>query len=205
MQAKYADQNISFTSVYELYKGHKSTEVHSSYEGTTYSYGGETHQKVGDAEFVYAKDYFLKVNHDEKAIALSNGQASMHSNVDLDEALKECSSSKVIEKGDNYIIVFRFRPTSSVTCSVIKVRISKKDYVLNQMDLYYSYQEDFSTDFRVQDNHQPHLRIAFSSTNFAPKEQKGRFALSKYLIAENSILVPAGNCQGYELIDYRVK
>ena len=205
MNEKYAEKNVSFSAKYELFKGHKSNEVHSFYDGLTYSYEGETYQKIDNAEFVYAKDYFLKINHDERAMALSKGQQVINGTVDLDEALKECSSSKLIENGENYVIVFRFLATSSIPCSVIKVSVSKKKFLLKRMDLYYSYQQDFSNNFRVQDMHAPHLRVTYDSINFSPKVQKGKFDLTTYLSKENSILKPSGVCEGYELIDYRIK
>lgn len=204
VQTVYAEKNLSYTTKYSLFKGHKSTTVHSSYEGEIYSYGGLLYQKIGESEFLYGSDYFLQISHEEKAMLLGRSQKSMQQEVDFNQVLNECKSSEIEDKGDYYKIVFFMKANSGIPCSVVKIRVDKKSYTLQRMDLYYSYFEDYSEEFGKVDMHQPHIRIEFGEANFNPKERKQLFELSQYVKQTNSIYVPTGTCVGYELIDQRI-
>ncbi len=204
VQEVYASGNMSYSTKYSLFKGHKSTKVHSSYEGEVYSYNDEIYQKIGPSEFIYGRDYFLHMSHEEKAMILGNAQKTMQQEVDLSSVLKECKSSELVEQGDYYKLIFRMNQTSGVPCSVILVYVNKSKYTLHRMDLYYSYFEDYSESFGTKDMHQPHLKIEFSSMDLKPKERKSLFVRSNYLEQENSELSPTGKCLGYELIDQRI-
>jgi hypothetical protein len=203
VQEVYGSGNMSYSTKYSLFKGHKSTVVHTSYEGEVYSYNKEIYQKIGPSEFIYGSDYFLHVSHEEKAMILGSAQQTMQQEVDLSQVLNECKSSELVEQGEYYKLTFRMKQMSGVPCSVILVYVNKKDYTLHRMDLYYNYFEDYSEEFGEKDMHQPHLKIEFTSMNLKPKERKDLFVRSNYLKEQNSALTPTGACLGYELIDQR--
>lgn len=204
VKAVYSQKNMSYTTKYSLYKGHKSTTVHSSYEGEIYAYNSLLYQKIGKSEFLYGSDYFLHISHEEKAMVLGEPQKTMQQQVDLSQVLAECKNSEIIDKGDYYKIAFFMKTTSGIPCSVVKIRVDKKNYTLLRMDLYYSYFEDYSEEFGEVDMHQPHIKIEFGKVNFNPSERKELFELSQYLTQSNSVYTPTGTCKGYELIDQRI-
>lgn len=195
---------VSYKSVYKLYKTHKSRDVHSSYNGEVYGDDGLLYQKIKNTEFVYAKDFFIKVSHEERAMVLDMAQQSAQMEANLNKALEQCSSSDIIEQDDYYTLIFRFKPTSTMPCSILKLRVDKKKYILQRMDIYYSYMQDFSTDYRTKDLSMPHLRVEFKETNLKPKAREGIFEMATYLKSNKSMLTPVGKCTGYELIDNRL-
>ncbi|MBL4862250.1 MAG: hypothetical protein JKY09_04425 [Crocinitomicaceae bacterium] len=204
IQEVYASKSISYTSTYKLFKGHKSTTVHSSYQGEVYSDGKRVYQKIKNTEFVYGSDFFLKISNDEKAMVLDLAQQINQSEINLDQALKECSSSRVIEKENHYTIVFRFKSTSTIPCSIVKMNVDKKNYTMKRIDLYYAYQQDFSSTYLQKDMHQPHLRIEIDNVKLNPKKRPHLFKLSTYLSTSNSILVLTEKYKNYQLIDNRI-
>ena len=109
------------------------------------------------------------------------------------------------ESGGAFLIVLELRATSQIPFSTITLIIDKSNYSLKQLDLYYSSQEDFSTNFKEKDLHQPHLQIKFSDIEFNPNKNTDLLRRSTYLKIENSVLTTTDKYEGYKLIDYRLK
>ncbi len=196
--------NLSYSMTYQLFKGHKSAMLHSSYDGEVYSFDGNSYKRINHTEMISTNEFNVKIDKDEKVMVLS-ATAILEQEVDVDQALKECSKSVLIEKDDYYHLVFRFNTTSSIPCTAIKIRVDKKTYQVLQLDLFYSTFQDFSTNWKKQDLHQAHLKILFSNIKVSPKEHPEVFKQSTYLSVTNSILSPNGDYKGYELIDNRIQ
>lgn len=199
----YNGKNVQYTTLYELFKGHKSNEVHSSYSGEVVSFNGDVYQKIDKTEAVYTKDFTLKINLEDHEMMISPGQKMESTELDLDLTLKDCSSSEVIDKGSFYRIVFRIKATSSLQCSVIKLEIEKSNFTIKQIDIYYSFLQDFSENFSTQDMQQPHLRIKFSNVNLNASTKPGLFSQTTYYSIVNSIPKATGKYASYTVYDNR--
>jgi hypothetical protein len=193
---------FEYKSVYQLYKG-SSTVVASTYEGYLFKNKTSIYQKIGPTEFIYGTNFFLKINHEEKSVLIDKGQNLVHSIVDLNVALKECSESKIESKDDYYSISLVLKKSSIVECSLIILRVSKKDFHLMQLDLFYAVQQDFSTNSKSTDLHFPHLKIKFENFNLKPKASAKLVEYSSYIQKMNDLLTPIGTCKGYSIIDQR--
>lgn len=205
MQQVYKDlTSYEYTCRYELFKGHKSTEVADAYDGKFCRSKAGYYQQIGQAEFVYAESFFLKVNHSEKAVALNLPQKNVQQQADLEQALKHCSEIKLEDNDTYYTVILKISNTSLVPYSLIRVRISKSDYHLLRLDLYYTDMKDFSSVRNKPDMEQPHLRITFGELNKKPKSTNHLFSQSTYLKTVNNMLIPTGRCEGYSLIDKRI-
>ncbi|MEX1193181.1 MAG: hypothetical protein WED10_15485 [Brumimicrobium sp.] len=205
MRTVYKSKTLSFNSTYSLFKGHFNNEIHSSYTGKVYKDEEGTYQRIENTEFIYGKEFTLKISHDEKAMVISNAQEVLFGNVDFEMAMKECRSKKIIEKEGEYHIIFHMNATSLVPFTTLTLKIDQSNYTLLQLDLYYSAQEDFSKKFEMRDLKQPHLQIKFSDINFNPNKKDELLQQSSYLTTTNSVLTTTGKYEGYELIDYRNK
>lgn len=206
LREKYQQvERIEYTTVYELFKGHKSPEIVSSYSGYVYRDKKQMYQKIHSTEFVYGSDYFIKTNSDEKAIVLDKKQQLLGLEIDLDAVLKECREKKLKNEGDDhYTIVLALKAESQVPLSMVKLQVDKKNYTLKQLDLYYSTNEDFSADFRKTDLHQPHLRIRFQQVVLNPNKKDELFVFSRYLQTVRGTHSPTDRYKGYKLIDNRI-
>jgi hypothetical protein len=196
---------LEYNTVYELYKGHKSTEVHSSYNGFMYRSGSQTYQKIDNTEMINGSGFFLQISHDEKALVLELEQTMTQAEIDVSQALNQCKESSVEDKGTYYRVKMVFNTVSESPFSVAYLRIDKTKFTLLQIDLYYSIHQDFSTDFSTTDLAQSHLKIKFSKISTSPKNKEDLFDLGKYLKNKNNILSPTGSCEAYDLIDNRMK
>ena len=203
VNTSYSNKNVSYSTRYELFKGHQSTNLHSFYVGEVVSHNGSVYQKIDKTEFVYTENFSVKINSDEKALVVLPGREKVSPELDLELALSDCASSKVIDKGSFYRIVLTMKPESSLQCSEIKLEVNKDNFTLNQIDIYYSFLQDFSTVFSQQDLNQPHMRIKFSNVNLEASGKDKLFSQTTYYSLNNGGLIPAGNYAAYTLHDNR--
>ena len=204
MQKVYATEKLAYKCTYSLFRGHTSDVAHQSYEGYVYRQGELLYQQTDQTELIYGKDFFLRINHEEQAMELNAAQQAPPATMNTDQALKECSEVLLEDKGAYYEIKLVIKNTSSLPFSQILMRIGKKNYHLEQLDMYYTTVQDFSTDGK-QDLQLSHLRIAFGALDTAPESRPALFTTASYLKQDGDALVPVGACTGYELIDNRLK
>lgn len=205
MQQVYNDKStFEYHCTYELFKGHKSDLVEESYKGYVYRNKSEVYQKIDETEFVYAADFFLQISNSEKLISLAQPQKLITTNVDLNSALKNCSKTQLEEKDGYYAITLIIKNSSDLPFSVIKMRIDKKKYYLERLDLYYTDLMDFSKENNKKDEDRSHLKITFDSPKFNLK-QVNYFVLDRYITKSNSgILSLIDKYSTYHLIDNRL-
>lgn len=205
MQKIYNDKShIEYTCTYELFKGHKSDVVEESYKGFFYRNKSNVYQKIDETEFVYATDFFVQISHSEKMISLSQPQKLINTTVDLDLALKHCSKTEVEEKEGYYAVTLIIKNSSDLPFSVVKMRINKKKYFLERLDVYYSEALDFSQEYNKNDQDRPHLKITFAEPKLNPKTLN-YFELDRYFLKNSSgILKLVEKYVGYTLVDNRL-
>jgi hypothetical protein len=194
-------KTYEYNSVYSLFKGHKGTDVITSYDGLVYRNSEGLYQKIEGNEFVYGKNFFLRITKEEKTMELFQAQKMEEFNVNLDLALKHCSEVKAEKKEGYYEVVLLIKNNTSIPISVLKMRIDDSSYYLEQLDLYFTYSEDFSEDVNKKDLHQPHLQIKFSGFTKSPKTNKNIVKLDKYLIKSGSAYKLTESYKDYQFIN----
>lgn len=195
---------ISYNATYELYRGHSTTSVHTSYQGFVYKSGNQVYQKIDQTETISSKDFFLKISHSQKAMELDLPINATQNELDLSAVLQNCKEKSVEDKGDFYRVKLVYNAISQTPISVLYFRVRKSDFALLQMDMYYASMQDFSETRGVTDMAKPHMKIRFKDISTSPEVQSELFSLSNYLKKENNFLNPTGSCQGYHLIDNRL-
>ena len=205
LKAKYsAVERIEYETRYELFRGHKTNEVHSAYTGYVYRHKNLMYQKIHETEFVYGSDYSLRIHSEENAMVLGLKQSSLDLEVNLDEFLKQCKSKSIKEYYSYYSVVLTFMDDSPIPLGLIKMRVNKSDFTLLQLDFYYSDFQDFSTDFRKVDLQPSHLRIKFKNINLSPEKKDYFFQYSRYIKTTKGILTPASKYKDFQLTDARI-
>jgi hypothetical protein len=205
MQKLYNEKShIEYSCTYELFKDHKSDVVTESYKGFFYRNNSKVYQKIDETEFIYADDFFLQISNSEKLMALSGPQKLINTTVDLDLALKNCSKTQLEEKDGYYAVTLIIKSDADLPFSVVKMRIDKKKYFLERLDVYYSNMSDFSEEFNKGDKQQPHLKITFNEPKLNPKQQN-YFELDRYFSRNSSgVMKLQEKYSGYKLIDNRL-
>ena len=205
MQTSFSKaKNLEYTSAYELFKGHKSEEIYSSYKGYLCRNEKQVYQKIKNTEFIYGEDYFLKISHDERAVALDLAQKNVNQEINLSTVFEFCTEKEVVEKNDYFAITLIYKYGAPTPFGVVKMRIDKKTYQPLQLDLYYRSSQNFSDKLGMSDMAQPHLRIRFGEMKTPEKMNQQLFSFSNYIETKKNILSPTGSCKGYELIDNRI-
>lgn len=206
MQAVYSKtENLEYNCRYELFKGHQSQDVVSGYDGYLYKNKQQVYQQIDQAILVYGSDFFVKINHNEKAVLIDKQQIFQSVDSDMEKALSECRTIEMEDKGSFYILTLTMKSISQLPYSMVKLQIAKKSYFLTQMDLFYSDQTDFSENSKVQDMSQPHLKITFSDISLSPKDHKDLLNFSKYIVKNDTLETVNEAYKNYELIDNRTK
>lgn len=197
--------NLEYYMVYELYKGHKSTALHSSYNGYHLKNDGKAYVKIKNTEFLYDKNLTITASNEEKIIQLTVGQNVEPTEIELSTLLKEIKLKKVEESDSHYLITLVYHDNTSTPYSMVKLKINKKSNFIDQFDIFYSIQQDFSVERGKNDMHFPHLRIKFKGYNVNVKKNDDRLARSTYINSNNGVTTLSGRFSKYELIDNRTK
>lgn len=197
-------ESIEYETQYELFKDHKSNDVHTAYTGYVYRTKGMMYQRIHTTEFVYGSDYFLKINSDEHLMFWGQKPETLNMEVDLAAVLKECERKTLNETADYYTVTLWLKNGSSVPLSLLKIRVDKTHFRPLQLDLYYSVHQNFSKDYRKQDMQQPHLRIRFDNIRVKPEKKQYLLEFSRYISTEKGMHSPSTKYKDFELIDGRI-
>ncbi len=205
MQSFYrSNERIEYTTRYQLFKGHRSTNVETQYEGYNFKDGSNFYQRIKQTEFVYGKEFFLRINSEDQTLEYDHALPFWSNGADFEKAMNECREVKVEESENTYTVILLFKITSQSDFSVMRIKMDKTDYHLVQLDFYYSARQDFSTERTVKDLHQPHLRILFENLRTDVEKKDKLFRISSYLAETGHFLKPVGKYSEFELIDNRL-
>lgn len=195
---------IEYKMTYELFKGHKSTNVNASYKGYCYRHGANLYQKIDNTEFIYTPKLCVKANLEEKAMIISPGKLDVSlGEINLEQAFSECKEKKIDSDDKFYLITLLIKTQSLLPVSVIKLKIEKKKYQIAQMDIYYTDEIDFSQEYNTTDFQLPHLRIKYDEIIENPKKKESLIDLGRYVSKSNTgSFIPKGIYQDFELTDY---
>lgn len=206
MQHKYRQlKTYSYTSEFSMYKGHKSTQEVSFYEGFTYRNEKGVYQKISDTEFIYGKSFSLRLDKKIKSLDLLDGTNINEFPVNLDLVLKNCEKITAEQKKGYYSITLIIKKDSGVPLSVMKMRIDDKNFLIEQLDLYFSTTSNFSASIDKTDFDTPHLKIKITDFTTNPKIEKSILDLDQYLKDEGSSYHLTEAYKGYQFTNNQTK
>lgn len=202
MRLLYSDaEKLEYKSHYALYNGYTGDELLRAYDGYFYRSPDCTYQKIGSEEYIFGKDFYLEIHHEERGASLYNARMATQEQIDLSGALAACEVPAVEDAGDHYIVRLTFKKNSQIMINAIHLTLSKKDCHLKQMDIFYPSLGDVDgTDVQF-----PRLRITFTDFTLKPKDQAAKYRLTEYTEADSGTLKMKGLYSGYILEDNRLK
>ncbi len=203
MKQSTQSAQYGYEAKYSLFKSYNSEQVHSSYDGYLYQQGDELYQKIKNTEFVYAKELSIKINHEQKRIQIDPPTLPNALNFNPQEAFKLCAAKGITESSDAYVVTLEFSASSISPFAKVVMRVSKKNYFLKQLDLYYKTEQDFAPFGERPDRSKPKLRITMSNLD-REKEQPKLVDISSYVRLEKNKVSPAQRYSGYKIIDNRI-
>lgn len=199
-----SSQPLQYKSSYTLYKDFDAAKAEQSYKGIFYKNAkSEVYTKIGNTETLNSKTVYLKINHDEKAIEISNPVAASFGDFDIKSLLDLCKIEKFVAYKNYWEITLQAKPYSGLSYSKIIVQISK-DYFLQKQIFYYNTAINFSQDYRKPDPHYPRLEITNTNYNRDPVNA-AIFASNTYFsISDKKQIILSESLKKYEVIDQRI-
>lgn len=191
---------LQYKTKYVLFKDSESTKAEESYDGKFLkNEGNEIYMKIGDTEIVNLKTAFIKINHTEKAIEISNPVDNYIGDFDIKPLYDLCKIEKFVEYKHYWKIVLLSKSYSSLSYSRIIVEITK-DYYLQKQIFYYNTAINFSKDYKNPDPHYPRLEIIYSDLNRNLSNISIFNSNSYFKISDKKQIILAEKLKKYQII-----
>lgn len=194
---------LQFDTRYDLYRDAKAKTVYESYNGNfRKNERNDVYMKIGNTEFINAGKTALKVNHDQKAMVLTDRQAFSTGDFDVSKLLQFCKIGSFKAIKDGWEIVLVPNEFSGLTYSKIVLLVGK-GYMLKKQTFFYNTGIDFSKDYRKQDITNPRLEVTYSNYNHNPIGAQLLNSGLFYSIPKTNKPVATAKYKNYEIIDKR--
>jgi len=197
------NKTLQFRSTYNLYKTITSKDVEESYQGNFYKNVADSYfMKINHTDILNTPKVNLRVNHDEKAILVTNIDDKVSTDFDIKSMLISYDRKLLKDHGTHWEIVLSAKKLSSEPYYKIILHVAK-DYLLKKQVFYLANRINFSKDFRKSDLSQPVLEVIYSEYT-RNNNTENRFNSSNYINISNSGKITLSDkIKGYELIDER--
>lgn len=194
---------LSYNTTYLLFKGHDVQQAYNRYSGYYYQGDGQVYQKIKEMELVYAKDFFIKLNSEEKEMTITDPQNLPTNSYNPQNTLKYSQDNSLEDKGSFYLVTVNYLQKPNVPLSHLSMKISK-EYELLEIEMFYRQVQNFAKKRGEQDFSVPRLKIIFEEIDHR-KEREELFEQSKYFIQKGNAIQPAAGYSGFVVIDNRTK
>ncbi|MDW8850109.1 hypothetical protein SD960_08410 [Flavobacterium sp. MMLR14_040] len=194
---------LQYKSTYTLYKDFDSEKAEQIYKGVFYKNAkNEVYTKIANTETLNSKTVYLKINHDEKAMEISNPIVTSFGDFDIKPLLDLCKIEKFIDYKTYWEITLQAKTYSGLPYSKIIVQISK-DFFLLKQTFYYSTAINFSQDYRKPDPHYPRLEITNTNYNRNPVNAAIFTSNTYFSTSDKKQIILSEPLKKYEVTDQR--
>lgn len=198
-----AAKPLHFETSYKLYKNIKSQTVHESYKGVFQKNSqNELYMKIGDTEFINLKNCSIKLNPNEKAMAISNPQGFSLGSFDFNKLLTLCSIPSYKDYKTYWEIRLVPNKFSGLNYEKIVLQVNK-NYTIKRQIFYFNSGYDFSKDYTKQEISNPRLEVEYSNYNNNSVKTSMFNSSLFFTIAKNNKIAPTAKYKGYEIMDQR--
>lgn len=204
VQEKNTSTNYKVNLKYQLYKGLKGTKLIEEFNGVLIKNKNNFYNKIHHTETVTTNKFYIKVNHDEKAIIFSEHKIKPQKNImfDFGELLKQFENPKISEQGKYWIIEMITKEFSQLPYSKISLKIDKESYLVNKQVLILSRLTDFSKDTEIKnDFNLPKIEMVFEDYKEVTEIDLNVFDKNKYVLTKNNKIVTSQNLKNYDIIN----
>ena len=196
-------KTLQFETQYSLFRDASTKTVHQSYKGLFIkSSTNDVYMKIIDTEFINSRNGSLKINHNEKAMQVSDAVRFSGGDFDVSKLLNFCKIQSFKDYKAYWEIVLITKEFSGLDYSKI-VLLVNKDYTLKKQVFFYNSGFDFSKDFGKQEVSNPRLEVEFKNYNQNYVNPSLFDTAAFYQVTKANKLLAAGKYKSYELIDKR--
>lgn len=194
---------LQFDTKYDLYRDAKAKTIYESYKGNFRKNAqNEVYMKIGNTEFINSLKTSLKVNHDQKAMVVTDRQKFSSGEFDVSKLLQFCKIQSFKSLKDTWEIVLTAKEFSGLTYSKI-VLLVNKNYTLKKQTFFYNTGIDFSKNYNKQDVTNPRLEINYTNYNHNPISAQLLNSDLFYTTSKSNKLTASAKYKNYEIIDKR--
>lgn len=194
---------LQFDTKYDLYRDAKTQTVHESYKGNfRKNQNNDVYMKIGNTEFINAGKTALKINHDQKAMVVTDREQFSTGDFDVSKLQKFCKIQSFKPMKDYWEIILVPNEFSGLTYSKIVLQVGK-NYLLKKQTFFYNSGINFSNDYRKQDISKPRLEISYTNYNHNPVSAQLLNSASFYNLSKANKPMATARYKSYEIIDKR--
>lgn len=190
------------TISYQIYRGFESTTPHDRVTGVLYKNQGDTYSNMGEAEIISTGSNYIKINHKEKAMLVSQPIANANQyDINLVELYKYLDVSLLKETESFYRLEFKPKGLTQLPFSSLIIDLDKKTYLIKRQLFEYFSKMNFSKDYQKPDYDHYKLEIVYEKyrmSNFSISQKA--FDVSSYIKDIKGKKVVAPKYKGYELV-----
>jgi hypothetical protein len=213
-----ADEAVKvYTDLNKLYSNTSSYSVHvtyASYEnyttGTIYEastgyfnkYGNNYHSFLLGIHTIQNTNYKIVVDSSRRTIAVVNPDKAFENGftmIDYKEILKNCSSIKMANDGNDNHYRIEFKNTNNI--NAYEYTISSAGWI-KELTLFYN--KNYTDEDGKEKNIKPRLQMTFTDYKENITEGKNELDESKYFTKQGYKIILIGNYKDYHLSDQRV-
>jgi len=207
VEDKYSTQgNFKVGMRYKLFKGATSDVIVEEYKGLLIIKDKSMYTKINNTEMISTKAFYIKVNHDEKAMIydLTSNENSIEQQINLELLLDLFDKGKIKDNGAEWECELVAKMFSQVPYSKVILVIKKEDYSLSKQIFYYSSLIDFSKKRGTEDFDIARLEIEYNNILKVSSLDDPFFNKNNYVKVINNKIIPIGKYKSYEIINTKL-
>lgn len=198
------NQEYQVDITYKIYKGLESKEAHETMSGVLYKKQGNTYSKIGESEIVSTSSKYLKINHKEKAMLITDSVQQLNQfDIDLTELYKYVDV-KILEETDRYFKL-EFTPKGAITqlpFSSLIISMNRDSYLITRQTFHYYSNINFSKDYRNPDLSKFKLEVSYNNYKTRGFTVSNKvFNINRYVRESKEEIIVSPQYKGYELVN----
>lgn len=202
VQQKNAVFNYKVSLKYRLYKGLSGDKILEEFNGVIIKEGTRYYNKIHHTETIMTKKFFVKVNHDEKAIIYAKKTIKKQTDniTDISKLLTHFENPNVKTKDEFWVVEMLTKEYSPLPFSKLVITINKKDYTVKKQVLILSQLTNFAKEIDKNDINLPRIEMLFKDYRITTKNDLTVFDKSNYISVNNNKIVASNNLKNYDII-----
>lgn len=187
---------------YQLFKGFDSAELIQESNSVFCRKGNASYRKIETTELISNAEYTINIDHENRKIMVSDPVADFPFGNEIKSALNYCKDVRVLAKDGGKVIDLTIDDKVDLPYGRVLIAIDKK-YRVQKIEMHYTNQMDFSTNYFEKDLAYPRLVIFYDVFKPKWKDKDAVLSSSNYIENKEGNITPSALYKQYELYDLR--